>query len=150
MKRTFDYVLQGLALTIIASSAVYIAIAVHAASKAAAMHQMTDGLRTSLHTLATHRDLLDVYTRGKKDFDSLADVEKSQDIAYVQGLFYVFYEAYCSWRTGLLPDADWQRLESGLHGLLKTSLFSSYWKLRHDAFPQDFQDRINHIAAAHP
>ena len=113
-------------------------------SKLAAVRELTANLMESYAPLLDPQ-LAEVWTRGAKDFDKLADSEKAQMIAFLQIYFRALESAYYQANESGLDSRIWDGIIRHTGSLLATSAVERIWQARKRSYSEEFQAFVDNI-----
>lgn len=125
----------------------YLAVQIRAQArdaKLAAVQTLTSNIMEAYSGLMEPQ-LADVWVRGGKDFDSLAEAEKIQLVGFLHKYFRVVEAAYYQAAAGGLAEPIRMGIVRHTGTLLSTSAATRIWAMRKRSYSDEFQDFVDGI-----
>ena len=98
---------------------------------------MTSGYTNFLEILLNDKEVMDVWRRGLRDFDTLNNQEQARFILLISSCLQTFDELYFQWQEGALDSRMWEGMSARYLDAFAYPGFQSVWgKRKHQASPQ--------------
>ncbi len=121
------------------------------AVQSAAAQVVHDNFAGWYSSLQTEPELLEISTRGMRNYDSLSETEKAQFIAMFMAFVFHGQDAYYKWREGSLESKFWRAWENVSMNFFSTSGGRAFWGERSYLFADEFQRYVeDHIMQQPP
>ena len=98
-------------------------------------------------TVASNRELADIWHRGTFDFHSLDPTEKVQFTLTMTRVFRTWHEQHYQWREQALDDEFWQSWVIQLKDAMQHSGWREVWARRKHHYTKSFQGLVDKLIA---
>jgi len=98
-------------------------------------------------TLASNRELAEMWHRGLFDYQSLDATERVQFTLLTVRILRTWHEQYFQWREGVMDADFWQSWVALLEDLIQYPGWKEVWLRRHHQFTKDFQGFVDKLIA---
>ena len=146
----FNYIAEIIASIAVIASLLYVGTQIKQNTRSTRLETIRDissGFNSFYDTMASNRELTDIWHRGAFNYQGLDETEKLRFTFAVVRVFRLEQEQFLQWREGALDGDHWQALSAQYTDAMQLPGWQEVWSRRKHHYIKNFQDYVGKLIA---
>ncbi len=146
----FNYIAEIIASIAVIATLLYVGMQIKQNTRSTRLETIRDissGFNSFYDTMASNRELTDIWHRGAFNYQGLDETEKLRFTFAVVRVFRLEQEQFLQWREGALDDDHWQSLSAQYTDAVQLPGWQEVWSRRKHHYTKGFQDYVGKLIA---